>query len=161
MNKMKTYVITVFILLLSFELSDYEVPRVDLIQNDVNEWDILIQAIIQVESEGDPFAVGKTNDVGILQITPIYVKEVNRILKRNAYTLKDRMYEQKSLEMFEVYQRHHNPDKNLLKAIKLHNPGAGKWYADKVIKMFNELNHREWQRNNTNTTWSCEKMHSN
>lgn len=144
-NQMKTYVITVFILLLSFELSDYEVPRVDLIQEDVNEWDILIQAIIQVESEGNPLAIGKTNDVGILQITPIYVKEVNRILKRNEYTLTERTDEQKSLEMFEVYQRHHNPNKNLLKAIKLHNPGAGKWYADKVMEIFNELKHRQWQ----------------
>ncbi len=108
-------------------------------QEEKADWDILIQAIIQVESQGDPFAVGSKNDVGILQITPIYVKEVNRILNRNEYSLTERTDVQKSLEMFEIYQSHHNPDKDLLKAIKLHNPRAGKWYSEKVMKMFNEL----------------------
>lgn len=31
------------------------------------EWDIFLQALVMVESEGNPNAVGKTNDVGILQ----------------------------------------------------------------------------------------------
>lgn len=57
------------------------------IKQKPSEWDIFIQALIQVESEGKSNAVGKTNDVGILQITPIYVKDVNRILGEERYTL--------------------------------------------------------------------------
>lgn len=59
------------------------------------EWDLFLKALILVESEGNPNVVGKSNDVGILQITPIYVKEVNRISNCN-YTLEDR-YSIKSL----------------------------------------------------------------
>lgn len=102
-------------------------------------WDYMIQALIIVESEGDPHAVGKTNDLGILQITPIYVKEVNRILKEERYDLSDRTNIYKSLEMFEVYQEHHNPDKDILTAIKIHNTGAGKWYIDKVMNQLNRI----------------------
>jgi hypothetical protein len=36
--------------------------------------------------------------------------------------------------MFEIIQNHHNPSKNIDRAIKLHNPGAGDWY-DKRIKV--------------------------
>src|SRR5574344_492169 len=56
----------------------------------LTEWDILVSALIQVESSGDTLAVGKTNDVGALQLTPIYVADVNRILKEEHYTLEDR-----------------------------------------------------------------------
>lgn len=102
-------------------------------------WVYLVQALIVVESEGNPLAVGKSNDVGILQITPIYVREVNRILGDDIYTLDDRTCIYKSLAMFEVYQAHHNPNKDILRAIKLHNPGAGQWYTDKVMEQFNRL----------------------
>jgi hypothetical protein len=97
------------------------------------EWDILIEALIQVESGGNPFAVGRSNDVGVLQITPIYVREVNRILKEDVYSLDQRTDIEKSIEMFEIYQGHHNPEKDILRAIHLHNPGAGSWYRDKVM----------------------------
>ena len=102
-------------------------------------WVYLVQALIVVESEGNPLAVGKSNDVGILQITPIYVREVNRILGDDIYTLDDRTCIYKSLAMFEVYQAHHNPNKDILRAIKVHNPGAGQWYTDKVMEQFNRL----------------------
>lgn len=103
------------------------------------EWEYLIQALIMVESEGNALAVGKTNDVGILQITPIYVREVNRILQQDTYNLSDRTDIDKSLAMFEVYQEHHNPDKDIERAIKLHNPRAGRTYRNKVIEQFNQL----------------------
>ena len=99
-------------------------------------WDYLIQALIIVESEGNPNAIGKTNDVGILQITPIYVEEVNRIIDTPKYTLDMRTNVEHSLEMFEIYQAHHNPERDIVRAIKLHNPRAGQWYADRVL---NEL----------------------
>ena len=96
------------------------------------DWEIFVEALIQVESEGNPKAVGKHNDVGILQITPIYVEEVNRIIGQNKYSLSSRNSIEKSLEMFEIYQGYYNPEKIISKAIRLHNPRAGVEYKNKV-----------------------------
>ena len=71
-------------------------------KQEPSEWDIFIEALIRVESEGKADAVGKTNDVGILQITPIYVKDVNRILGEERYTLAERTDIEKSLEMYAI-----------------------------------------------------------
>lgn len=111
--------------------------RTDVIKQEIkeepSEWDIFVEALIQVESEGKADAVGKTNDVGILQITPIYVKDVNRILGEDRYTLAERTDTEKSLEMFEILQGHYNPSKSIDKAIKLHNPRAGQTYRIKIM----------------------------
>lgn len=103
------------------------------IKKEPSEWDIFVEALIQVESEGKADAVGKTNDVGILQITPIYVKDVNRILGEEKYDLSCRTDTEKSLEMFEILQGHYNPSKSIDKAIKLHNPRAGQSYRIKIM----------------------------
>ena len=67
-----------------FEIDIEEIPEE---VEEVPEWDVFVEALIQVESEGNPFAVGKTNDLGIFQITPIYVNDVNRILGDERFTL--------------------------------------------------------------------------
>lgn len=103
------------------------------IKQKPSEWDIFIQALIQVESEDKEDAVGTKNDVGILQITPIFVKDVNRILGEDRYTLAERTDTEKSLEMFEILQGHYNPSKSIDKAIKLHNPRAGQSYRIKIM----------------------------
>ena len=101
---------------------------------ELSEWDFFLKALIKVESNGNQYAVGTKNDVGILQITPIYVKEANRLQKDVTYTLEDRKSIEKSLEMFNIIQNYYNPNKDIDKAIKLHNPRAGKIYADKIKK---------------------------
>lgn len=103
------------------------------IKEEPSEWDIFVEALIQVESGGKADAVGKTNDVGILQITPIYVKDVNRILGEERYDLSCRTDTEKSLEMFEILQGHYNPSKSIDKAIKLHNPKAPQSYRIKIM----------------------------
>jgi len=68
----------------------------------------VLAAIIMVESAGDKLAVNeKENAVGLLQIRPIMVEDVNRILQKQAYTLEDRTDPNKSVEMFWVYQKHY------------------------------------------------------
>jgi hypothetical protein len=72
----------------------------------------LLDAIIQVESGGDPEAKGDYKDgvpraVGILQIWPIMVKDCNRILGSGKYTLDDRLSPDKSIEMFNVWKNHY------------------------------------------------------
>ena len=69
--------------------------------------DSLIDAIIYVESRGDSMAYNAGEDaVGLLQIRPIMVREVNRLLKENKYTLDDRWSKSKSIEMFNVIKAH-------------------------------------------------------
>ncbi len=107
-------------------------------------WNPVINAIIQVESEGNPKAVkGKT--CGAMQISPILVEECNNILeKRNSkkrYTLADRFNVQKSKEMFILIQLHYNPSNNVEKAIRSWNGGqrysvkATQRYYNKVMKL--------------------------
>lgn len=103
-------------------------------------WNKLTEAIIQVESEGNPRAINrKTNAVGVLQQTPIYVKEVNRILGKKKYSLNDRYNKTKAIEMFNIYQSYYNPDKDLHLALKLHNPRSKYSYHKKVVNVYKEL----------------------
>ena len=89
-------------------------------------WNPVMDAIIQVESGGDPKAVSG-NSVGAMQITPILVKDCNIILKkRNSklrYTLADRYSLEKSKEMFLLIQSFHNPENSVEKAIRAWNGG--------------------------------------
>lgn len=133
----RTTAIAFFILLFTIEISDNVLIERAVVP--LEEWELMIQALIIVESEGNPLATGKTNDVGILQITPVYIAEVNRILGKHIYTLEHRTDIEKSIEMFEIYQSHHNPHKDIVRAIKIHNPRAGQWYLDKVLLEFTNL----------------------
>ena len=68
----------------------------------------ILNAIIQVESRGNPNAYAKGEDAaGILQIRKCMVDDVNRILKRRGaslrYTYNDRWDEDKSKEMFDIF----------------------------------------------------------
>lgn len=92
----------------------------------VNKWNNLINAIIHAESKGNPKA-RHGQSVGILQITPIMVKQCNQILKerksKKRYTLQDRLSVQKSKEIFYLIQNHYNPSHNIEKAIIIWNKG--------------------------------------
>ena len=105
-------------------------------------WNRLIEAIIQVESGGNPRA-RCGNSVGILQITPICVKECNIILRTQKYSLSDRYNPKKSREMFALIQNKYNPKHNIERAIRLWNGGprysikSTNRYFNKVMKYFN------------------------
>ena len=90
-------------------------------------WNPVMDAIIQVESEGNPNAVSG-NSVGAMQITPILVKDCNDILKKQKsnkrYTMADRYSVAKSKEMFLIIQKYYNPENDIEKAIRLWNGGV-------------------------------------
>lgn len=68
----------------------------------------LLPAIERVESSGKADAVGDGGKaVGILQIHPIMVADVNRILGEDRYALADRLDPAKSREMFRIYSDHY------------------------------------------------------
>jgi len=79
----------------------YDKPKQEIIE------DPLIAAIIQVESGGDTLAYNcKEDAVGCLQIRPIMVREVNRLLRKDSFTLYDRRSKDKSIQMFNVLRSH-------------------------------------------------------
>ncbi len=99
-------------------------------------WENVINAIIQVESKGNPNAYNKNGDcVGILQITRICVKEANNILKdaksEIVFSLSDRWDVEKSKKIFILIQNKYNPEHDLIKACRIWNEGP---YYNKQIK---------------------------
>lgn len=118
--------------------------------NETFDWTEVINAIIKVESNGNPNAVnGNGSCVGILQITKVLVKECNNILREmkspKRYTLSDRKNPTKSKEMFTLYQRKYNPSNNVDDGIRMWNCGIsarkdkskGRKYLNKVKKYMN------------------------
>ena len=107
-------------------------------------WNPVMDAIIQVESSGNPRAVSG-NSVGAMQITPILVQDCNDILKRRKskkrFSLSDRYDVAKSKEMFLLIQSHYNPLNSIEKAIRLWNGGvnysvrATNGYYKKVMRI--------------------------
>lgn len=104
------------------------------VDTTLSEWEITQLALILTESQMDSLAVGKANDLGILQITPIFVDEVNRFVGKDQFTHQDALSPEKSLQMLAIYQEHKNPSHDTDKAIQLHNPKGGYAYARKVKK---------------------------
>ena len=108
------------------------------------DWNPVMDAIIQVESEGNPNAVSG-NSAGAMQITPILVEDCNDILKRmkskKRFTLSDRFSVAKSKEMFLLIQMYYNPTNDVEKAIRIWNGGihysvrATNRYYRKVTKL--------------------------
>ena len=110
----------------------------------IEEWELMYRSICEVESENNKQAING-DAVGIIQIRPVYVQDLNRIYNAS-YSLEDRLCPVKSREMFELFQSHYNPERNIEKAIKLHilgpaiyrkNPERCEWYLNRVMKVMN------------------------
>lgn len=108
------------------------------------DWNPVMDAIIQVESEGNAKAISG-NSCGAMQITPIMVKECNNILEKNKsskrYRLADRFNVAKSKEMFVLFQSYYNKGNNVEQAIRSWNGGMNysrrgtQRYFNKVMKL--------------------------
>ena len=82
----------------------------------------LVSALISVGSRGNDSAIGDRHivggeAVGALQIRPVMVREVNRILKiqksDKRFKLKDRFDRDKTLEMFHIWKNFHHKDSDI------------------------------------------------
>ena len=114
-------------------------------KDTLSDYQILQLAIIYTESEGNPLAIGKNQDLGCMQITPVYVEEANRILKDTLYHHTDAFCPKKSLEMFSVIQDYHNPNHDIDAGIRLHNRAP--WYSQKVLRNIQRIKQYEEYRN--------------
>jgi hypothetical protein len=124
-----TYIISYIIFFLSIKTETVYIYKIKEI--DETHWNNLIDVLIDIESNNNDSAVGRSNDVGCLQITPIYLKEVNNIIEQSKFKLNDRYDRQKSIKMFNIMQDYYNPQKDIKKAIWLHN--KGRKYEIKVL----------------------------
>ena len=122
-------------------------PAQTSVSTTLSEWETTQLALILTESQMDSLAVGKDNDLGILQITPIFVDEVNRLVGKDLFTHQDALSPEKSLQMLAIYQEHKNPSHDTDKAIQLHNPKGGYAYARKVKKNIARVKTYEYYRN--------------
>ena len=100
-------------------------------QEDLTDWQVLWLAIAYTESRFNPDAVGKAHDSGILQITPVYVDEVNRLYGTD-YDIQDAFDVDKALELVALLQAKKNPAKDIDTAIFYHNKSVV--YRDAVKK---------------------------
>lgn len=95
-------------------------------RGDGFDWEPVMNAIIQIESKGNAAAVNGPY-VGVLQISPVLVKECNNILRNSGskkrYSLSDRFSAAKSKEMFVIIQSFHNPLNSIERAIRLWSGG--------------------------------------
>ena len=104
-----------------------KVPELKIVEHK-RDLTPLVEALIWVESRGKEDAYCKREDaVGVLQIRPIMVKEVNRILgligSTNIYTLEDRWNREKSIEMFNVVASYYHETSSYEKIARCWNGG--------------------------------------
>ena len=120
-------------------------PRVDVKESQQRmkkeyERDKILEVIMEKESNFNTKAVNKReNAVGILQIRPVMVREVNKILRRQGdsiqYTLADRFDSTKSVAMYYTFQRARNPEYDPQIACYLWNGGT---------RTAKKLSHQYW-----------------
>lgn len=105
------------------------------------DWNPVMDAIIDVESGGNKNAVSG-NSVGVMQITPVLVKECNNILRRKKskkrFRLSDRFSIAKSKEMFLIFQSYFNPTNDVEKAIRSWNGGLH-YSIQRTQRYFNKV----------------------
>ena len=109
-----------------------KVKEVTIVEVDtIQAIDSLIEALIFVESRGKEDAIGDTHlgapSIGVLQIRPIMVREVNRILKKKGakmrFKLQDRFDRDKSIWMFMIWKDYHHPTDGFEKIARNWNGG--------------------------------------
>lgn len=133
-----------------------KVYTTDIIENQIeierysplSEWEIFTMALIEVESGFSKDALGDSGkSCGVFQIQEIYVRAANNVLEKmgseERFSYDDRWSPELSMAMFYTvnYDRIQNNDFD--GAIKTHNPGAGKWYSDKIYKAMDKIRTQE------------------
>ena len=117
------------------------------IQMALSERD-LVSALILVESRGNDSAIGDRHivggeAVGALQIRPIMVREVNRILKiqksDKRFKLSDRYDREKTIEMFYIWKNFHHKDSDFEKIARNWNGGPKGYKNSRTLKYWSKV----------------------
>ena len=100
----------------------------------LTDWEVLQMAIAFTESRFRPDAKGKAMDYGVYQITPIYVKEINRLSGYEAFQHEEALDVGKSVQMFNAMQTFKNPEHDIERAIHFHNKSP--YYRKTVLENY-------------------------
>ena len=161
---MRKLILSIFILtigsaFLSISKKEYHRPVVEPVEIKPQpiakvkpeiKYNNLIEALIQVESEGiedihGDLGLKEGPSVGVLQIRPIMVREVNRILKirkiNKKYKLKDRYSRKKSIEMFNIWREFYHPDGNFEVISRTWNGGPRGYLKKSTVGYWMEVQH--------------------
>ncbi len=124
-------------LILRAENSKAIIVRPNAVEAKQPIFEQFLTALEQIESGGDTKAVGDGGKaIGILQIWPIYVKDVNRILGVEKFTLFDRWDAVKSRDMVRIYLNHYASEARLGRTptyedmARIHNGGPNGYKKD-------------------------------
>lgn len=117
---------------------------VEMLASRQDSISMLIDAMIQVESKGNDSAYCKREEaVGCLQIRPIMLREVNRILamqsSQKRYKLSDRWSRAKSIEMFMVYKEYHHPHSTMQTIARCWNGGGDGHLMAETVGYWNRV----------------------
>lgn len=122
----------------------FEVEEVKSVDVEPIEQLDLTKALIMVESSGSDSAYNASEDaVGCLQIRPIMVREVNRILRKQGkerrFELEDRWDRQLSLEMFHIWREYHHPNSTDEVIARNWNGGPKGYEKESTIKYWKKV----------------------
>ena len=140
---MKKYISITLLLLIPFKV----IPEQKTINYHTNfhevktdPWRDIILSIQQVESKGSKTLYNKKERAaGILQIRPIMIREVNRIVGYKKYKLKDRWDSTKSVQIFKTYQKNFNPTADLEVASRIWNGGIRGMRKRSTLKYYKKV----------------------
>lgn len=133
MGNMRIYIICV-LLLVACTARGQAPDSVIVYPGTPEDW---LQAIIFIESGNDgknAYNKYEPEAKGLLCIFPIVVEDVNRILKEDRYILEDRLDDEKSIEMFWIYQRYYNPEMDFEKMCRIWCGGPDGYLQDCTLE---------------------------
>ena len=115
-----------------------------VVEPKIDSTDILIKSLIFVESSGRDSVVNySTNAGGCLQIRPIMIKDVNRILSRKnikkKFKIKDRFNRSKAIEMFKIWKDHYHKKSSFEKIARCWNGGTKGHKMKATIKYWQKV----------------------
>lgn len=134
---------------------------IPLIEEDIPD-SSLVYALIYVESRGNDSCVGDRHlirpSIGCLQIRPIMVREVNRILKYQESTLrfknKDRWSRKKSIQMFYIWKDFHHTNSSDEKIARNWNGGPKGYKRKRTLQYWEKVQKELKHETNNNTSRS-------
>jgi len=115
-----------------------------VVEPEIDSTDILIKSLIFVESSGRDSVINySTNAGGCLQIRPIMIKDVNRILsKKNIkkkFTIQDRFNRSKAIQMFKIWKDHYHKKSSFEKIARCWNGGTKGHKIKATIKYWEKV----------------------
>ena len=116
-----------------------EFEKVEILEKEeIIQKDILLEAMIQVESRGKEGSVGDKHlgrpSIGVLQIRPIMVKEVNRILKKQG--IKKKYFLD---EMFYIWKEFYHEEDSDEVIARCWNGGPRGWKKEATIHYWKKV----------------------